>query len=368
VFVRALSAAGLANPVVLLDELDKLSTGQRGDPHAALLEILDPVRGFRVFDRYLQLEVDLSDVLFIATANDIRGIHPALQSRLEIVEFLGYDLYEKHQIARKYLWAKCLERCGLDATRIQLLDSALPLLIRQYTREAGVRDLDKRLDELCRQIAHKAAGGLGQKQIAIDDTAVAQYLGPSLFFPHSEQRETMVGRAHAAAITEAGSAVYPIDCATMASDQARLTITGEQGSSGQEPCELALSLLQSRTALGAEKAGSSHFHVHLEGGIRSLDEMKGCGAAILLSMVSSLREKPLPQDTAVLGELSLLGEVRGVARLHAKILTAQRFGVRHLLLPVDNKIDVHHLPAHTTEEMNFEFVSDAEELVTKAFA
>ncbi|MEI6246575.1 MAG: endopeptidase La, partial [Acidobacteriota bacterium] len=360
--VQAMKQAGSINPVFMLDELDKLTAGGfSGDPAAALLEVLDPAQNNTFRDHYLELPLDLSRVLFIATANQLGPVHPALLDRMEIIELSGYSEQDKRQIARQYLIPRQTAENGLPAGYLDVTDDALARVINEYTREAGVRSLERRLGALAR----KSAAALAMSQVTtdapapvsarVDVDAVPTLLGPPRFKPDTAFRVSRPGVATGLAWTEAGGDVLYIEAALMPSGSGQLTLTGQLGSVMQESARAALSHIRQQAAtLGVDPQFlSGHdLHVHVPAGAIPKDG-PSAGVTMATAIVSALRKQPMAADVAMTGEITLSGLVLPVGGVREKVLAASRLGITTVILPERNLDDVQDLPQEVKNAMTF---------------
>ena len=360
--VQAMKQAGAMNPVFMLDELDKLTAGGfSGDPAAALLEVLDPAQNNSFRDHYLEVPLDLSRVLFIATANQLGPVHPALLDRMEIIELSSYSEQDKRQIARQYLIPRQTAENGLPAGYLEVTDAALSRVINEYTREAGVRSLERRLGALAR----KSAATLAMAQVTADAPApiaarvdiddVPTLLGPPRFKPDTAFRVSRPGVATGLAWTEAGGDVLYIEAALMPSGTGQLLLTGQLGSVMQESARAALShIRQQAAALGIDPQFlSGHdLHVHVPAGAIPKDG-PSAGVTMATAIVSALRKQPMTPDVAMTGEITLSGMVLPVGGVREKVLAANRLGITTVILPERNVDDVLDLPQEVRDAMRF---------------
>jgi len=342
--IQTMRRAGTTNPVFMLDEIDKLGMDFRGDPAAALLEVLDPEQNAAFSDHYLDVNYDLSQVLFITTANDIDPIPPALLDRMEVIEFPGYTEDEKISIARQFLIPRQLEQHGLENQRIRFDTGALQTMIRAYTYEAGVRNLEREIAKVCRKLARRLAEG---KPLARRITAegLDKYLGPpQIISPLAEEKDE-IGVATGLAWTEAGGDLMAIEV-TLLPGKGMLMLTGQLGDVMQESAQTALSYVRSRAAsfgIDSEEFERLDIHVHLPEGAIPKDG-PSAGITLATAMLSALLQKRVRRDVAMTGEITLRGNVLPVGGLREKILTAHRLGVKKVLLPKRNEKDLADLP------------------------
>ena len=338
--IQALRRAGVNNPVMMLDEVDKLGADFRGDPSSALLEILDPAQNFSFRDHYLDLPFDLSHVFFIATANTLATIPPALNDRMEIISLSGYSEEEKLHIGKRYLVPRQVKESGLTGEQIQITDSALQLLISRYTREAGVRQLERTIGRLARKVALKVAQNEGNS-FTITAPDIESYLGSERFMHEMARTELPVGVATGLAVTEMGGEVLFIE-ATLLPGAKGLTLTGQLGEVMQESARAAYSYLWAHSQeLGfacGEKFENNGVHIHVPAGATPKDG-PSAGVAIVSALASLCSGRPVRSDTAMTGEITLSGLVFPVGGIKGKLLAAQRAGIKHVVLPKRNEPD-----------------------------
>ncbi|TAK18028.1 MAG: endopeptidase La [Acidobacteria bacterium] len=359
--VQALKQAGSNNPVFMLDELDKLTQGGfSGDPAAALLEVLDPAQNNSFRDHYLELPIDLSKVLFIATANQLGPVHPALLDRMEIIELSGYSEQDKQHIARQYLIPRQAAEHGLAANYVTITDAALGRVINEYTREAGVRSLERRIAALSRKSAAalataQSAGGAVPAAVTIDADDVPTYLGPPRFKPDTEFRLSRPGVATGLAWTEAGGDVLYIEAVLMPAGGGQLTLTGQLGNVMQESARAALSHIRQQAptlGLDAEFLRGHDLHVHVPAGAIPKDG-PSAGVTMATAIVSALRKQPVAKDVAMTGEITLSGLVLPVGGIREKVLAASRLGLKTVILPERNMDDLRDIPDEVRHAMRF---------------
>ena len=352
--VQALKAAGSSNPVLMLDEIDKVSVGVQGDPAAALLEVLDPAQNHAFRDHYLEIPIDLSRVLFIATANQLGTIHPALLDRMELISLSGYTEEDKVHIARMYLIPRQLEEHGITPEQLQLTDAALRRIITEYTREAGVRTLERQIGTVARKVASRVASD-PEHVVAVDAPQVADYLGPSRFRSEMAFRTSRPGVATGVAWTEAGGDVLFIEAVLLPGGAGQLTLTGQLGSVMQESARAALSHVRRQAdALGVapEVLSKSDLHVHVPAGAIPKDG-PSAGVTMATAIVSAARGIPVRPDVAMTGEITLSGLVLPVGGIREKALAARRYGIKTFILPAMNEVDLEELPVEVRQEMTF---------------
>jgi ATP-dependent Lon protease len=365
--VQALKTAGAANPVLMLDEIDKISVGIQGDPAAALLEVLDPAQNHVFRDNYMEIPIDLSRVLFIATANQLGTIHPALLDRMELISLGGYTEEEKIHIAKLYLLPRQVEENGLRAGQLHITDDALRRVITEYTREAGVRTLERQIGGLARKVAARVVNDPAHRAI-IDARDLETYLGPPRFRPETAFRTSRPGVATGVAWTEVGGDVLFVEASLMPGGQGNLTLTGQLGSVMQESARAALShIRQHATALGipADFLSKQDLHIHVPAGAIPKDG-PSAGVTMATAIVSAARGVPVDADVAMTGEITLSGLVLPVGGIREKALAARRHGVRTFILPEMNRQDLTELPEEVRREMRFVPVSTLEEVLRLA--
>ncbi len=352
--VQALKSAGSSNPVLMLDEIDKMSVGVQGDPASALLEVLDPAQNHAFRDHYLEIPIDLSRVLFIATANQLGTIHPALLDRMELISLSGYTEEDKVHIARMYLIPRQLEEHGLTPDQMQIAEPALRRVIIEYTREAGVRTLERQIGTLARKVAARVAAE--PAHVAVVEAAdVAGYLGPARFRSETAFRTSRPGVATGVAWTETGGEVLFIEAVLLPQGGGHLTLTGQLGSVMQESVRAAFShVRQQAEALGIEPDVLSRqdLHVHVPAGAIPKDG-PSAGVTMATAIVSAARGVAVRSDVAMTGEITLSGLVLPVGGIREKALAARRYGIRTFVLPEMNVPDLDDLPKEVRNDMTF---------------
>jgi ATP-dependent Lon protease len=365
--VRAVRDAESANPVFLIDEIDKMGADFRGDPASAMLEVLDPEQHSSFRDHYLDLPFDLSRVLFVCTANTLDTIPPPLLDRMDVIHLSGYTHDEKLAIAKRYLVPKQLKAHGLKRTLVSLPDRTLRIVIAEYTREAGVRNLDREIATLLRKAATLVATGHTEK-IKIDEERVREWLGPRRYSTEARKRTADPGVATGLAYTAVGGDVLFIE-ATAYLGRGRLKITGQLGEVMQESAETALSWVRSHTdELGVPpKWFAEHdVHIHVPAGAVPKDG-PSAGVTMATAIASLLRGEPVADDVGMTGEITLTGQVLPIGGVREKVLAAQRAGLKRVILPRDNEHDLDELPAETKAELEFILVDHVEEVLEHAF-
>jgi ATP-dependent Lon protease len=369
--VEALRRAGTRNPVILLDELDKLATDYRGDPAAALLEVLDPVQNKQFVDHYLDVPVDLSGVLFIATANSLAPLPRPLRDRLEAIVLEGYSEEEKREIGKRYLLPRQLAAHGLPETAVELTDSAWQELITGYTREAGVRELERQLAALCRKMAREVVerggtvGTLSRRRVT--PATLRRLLGPPPYREMTATSEPQVGLALGLGATPVGGMLVPVEVLVMPG-RGELLVTGQAGEVLQESARAALSWVRAHAArlgISADFVERMDIHVHLpEGALPK--EGPSAGLALVVALVSALSARPVRSDLALTGEITLRGRVLPVGDLRQKALAVQRAGLRELVAPAANQVEASRLPASLARRLTVHWVETIEQALELA--
>jgi ATP-dependent Lon protease len=366
--IQTLRRVESRNPVILLDELDKVGADFRGDPAAALLEVLDPAQNSTFTDHYLDLPFDLSRVLFIATANWLEPIHAALRDRLEVIELPSYTESEKLQIARRYLVPRQIEEHGLTKSDLKFSDTALRALIREYTREAGVRQLEREIAALTRKAARKIVSKNGSATtIHLDAKGVQSYLGHAPFVSESAEKITEIGIATGLAWTPVGGDILFIE-ATRMRGRGQLTLTGSLGEVMKESAQTAVSYLRSqakRLKLDLEDYGKYDLHIHVPAGATPKDG-PSAGVTIVAALASLLSKRRVRSDVAMTGEISLRGRVLRVGGIKEKVLAASRFGMKQVILPEGNKPDWQDIPTEVRAKLKIHFVRQISEVLQLA--
>jgi ATP-dependent Lon protease len=365
--IRAIRDAETMNPVFLIDEIDKLGADYRGDPASAMLEVLDPEQHATFRDHYLDLPFDLSKVLFICTANQLETIPPPLLDRMDVLSLSGYTEEEKFAIARRYLVPKQLAAHGLRTSKATISDAAIRLVVRQYTREAGVRNLERRLAALCRKAARELAEGRARR-LTIGDKRVREWLGPRRFAGEVRRRTSEPGVATGLAVTPVGGDVLFVE-ATAYPGQGRLKVTGQLGDVMQESAQAAHSWARSSAGeLGLEPEwfARNDVHVHVPAGAQPKDG-PSAGVAIATAIVSVAADRPVSAEVAMTGEITLTGQVLQIGGVREKTLAAQRAGVKKVVLPRENEPDLADVPDEVKAELEFVLVDEAEQVLEAAF-
>ncbi len=360
--IQAIKSAQTNNPVIVLDEIDKLGNDFRGDPSSALLEVLDPEQNHAFKDHYLNLNFDLSKVLFIATANLIDNIPPALRDRLEIIPISGYTQTEKIEIAKKYLIEKELESNGLPKDHIQFTQESLKHLVSGYTQEAGLRNLKREISSICRKIAKDYVLGDKEKQ-TIDKNLIVKLLGSPYFYPEELLKESKVGIATGLAWTSVGGQILHVEAIKVKNKKGGLILTGKLGEVMKESAQAALSYVKSYTELNlsSEWFETNEIHVHLPGGAIPKDG-PSAGVTLASSLISLITNIPIRKDLAMTGEITLSGRVLPVGGVKEKVLAAFNHGIKNIILPKQNEKDLKDIKKEVKDTLNFILVSNLDEV------
>jgi len=368
--IQMMKKAGTRNPVFMLDEVDKMSMDFRGDPSAALLEVLDPEQNFMFVDHYLDVEYDLSQVFFIATANVMHTIPPALQDRMEVIRLSGYTELEKMEIAKRFLVKKQMEATGLSSDQIDFKDEGISSLIQYYTREAGVRNLEREIGNVCRKVTRQvvnAASGKDKKTLSkavINDAKVQELLGPWKFRDLNAEKKNEIGAATGLAWTEVGGQILTTEC-TLMEGKGKLTITGKLGEVMQESAQAAMSYIRSRAPLlGIPRDFYRNLDVHLhipEGAIPK--DGPSAGITMATTICSALTKIPVRCDVAMTGEITLRGKVLPIGGLKEKLMAAHRHGILHAIVPKENEKDLPDIPEAIRSTMKLHFVDSMDEVL-----
>jgi ATP-dependent Lon protease len=366
--VRALKDAGTKNPVMMLDEIDKVGADWRGDPSSALLEVLDPAQNHTFRDHYLDVDLDLSEVLFLTTANVVETIPGALLDRMEVIRLDGYTEDEKVAIARHHLLARQRERNGLREDEVSVTDGALRVVVGDYTREAGVRNLERELGKVLRKVATKLASGDGEAHVTVDADDVRGYLGRQKFFFEAAERTAVPGVATGLAVTGFGGDVLFIEATREEdADKDGLTLTGQLGDVMKESAQIALSYVRSHAAeLGVDVDRlRGRFHVHVPAGAVPKDG-PSAGVAMTTALVSLLTGVPVRPIVGMTGEVTLQGRVLPIGGVKQKVLAAHRAGLREVILPTRNEGDLDDVPDQVREEMTFHLAEAVDDVLAVA--
>ena len=370
--VTALKQAGSMNPVFMLDEIDKLSTGFQGDPAAALLEVLDPAQNHSFRDHYMETPVDLSKVLFIATANQLGPVHPALLDRMEIITLAGYSEEEKLHIARMYLLPRQMSEHGLSPEMMSMTDAAVKTVIAEYTREAGVRNLERQLGTIARKVAAKIAtrpaDAPAAPPVVIDAPEVDDYLGPARFKKEVAFRTSTAGVVTGLAWTETGGDVLFVEATLLPGGNQNIILTGQLGNVMQESARAALSHIRAKAkdlGISPDFLAQHDLHVHVPAGAIPKDG-PSAGITMATAILSAARNQPVRPGVAMTGEITLSGLVLPVGGIREKALAARRFGVRTVIMPALNEPDLSELPEEIRRDMTFVPVETLEQVIKVA--
>jgi ATP-dependent Lon protease len=369
VIIRALRDAGARNPLFMVDEIDKMGADFRGDPSSAMLEVLDPEQNATFRDHYLDLPFDLSAVMFVCTANDIDRVPGPLRDRMEIIQLAGYTEDEKLQIAKRYLVARQLARTGLKRSQLQLTDAGLRAIITDYTREAGVRQLEREIGAVARKVARQVAEGQAPGRVRLGEARVRELLGRRRFFTEARRRTSEPGVATGLAWTPVGGDVLFVE-ATAMPGRGQLTITGQLGDVMRESAQAALSyvrghLVDLAPGLPSDWFATHDLHVHVPAGAIPKDG-PSAGITMATALTSLVTGRPVRDDVAMTGEITLTGQVLPIGGLKEKALAAQRHGVRHVIAPELNRQDAEDVPEHLRRRLDFTFVERIGEVLDVA--
>jgi len=352
--VRALRDAGTMNPVIMLDEVDKVGADWRGDPSAALLEVLDPAQNHSFRDHYLDVELDLSEVVFIATANVVDTIPAPLLDRMEIIRFDGYTTDEKVAIARDYLWPRQRERNGLRDDEVGVADETLRQIVTEYTREAGVRGLERQLATVLRKTATRIASATAEPPVVVDSGAVRDALGRQRFFQESAERTAVPGVATGLSVTGAGGDVLFIEATSMRGKEG-LVLTGQLGDVMKESARIALSYVRGHAeelGIDDDAFDEREYHVHVPAGAIPKDG-PSAGITMTTALASLLSGRPVKHTVGMTGEVTLQGRVLPIGGVKQKVLAAHAAGLTDVILPERNRADLDDVPEEVREAMSF---------------
>ena len=369
--IQSLKKAGAKNPVFCLDEVDKMSMDFRGDPSAALLEVLDPEQNFAFNDHYLDLDYDLSEIMFITTANTLPDIPLPLQDRMEIIRLAGYTEHEKYNIAKDFLIPKQIKLNGLTPDQIAISKKAVYMVIHRYTREAGVRNLEREMSAICRKVARQIVKNNLEKKapklIRVSETAVAKYLGPPRFKSTEIEEKDHIGMSTGMAWTQFGGELLFVETLTMPG-RGRVTVTGKVGDVMKESAQAAVSFVRSRTELlgiDTKFYRKLDLHIHIPEGAIPKDG-PSAGIAMCTSLVSALTKRPAHRDVAMTGEITLRGRVLPIGGLKEKILAAHRGGIKKIIIPKENEKDLADIPTTISKQLEFVIVEHMDEVLPHA--
>jgi ATP-dependent Lon protease len=364
--------AGTKNPVFMLDEIDKMSMDFRGDPSSALLEVLDPEQNFMFVDHYLDVEYDLSQVFFVATANVMHTIPAALQDRMEVIRLSGYTELEKMEIAKRFLVRKQMEQTGLSGKQIEFTDEGLNALIQGYTREAGVRNLEREVGNVCRKITRRMVTDQNDDKAdksmqLITGEKITELLGPTKYRDTTTERKSEIGAATGLAWTEVGGQILTTE-ATLMEGKGKLTVTGKLGDVMQESAQAAMSYIRSRAhsfGLPRDFYRNLDIHLHIPEGAIPKDG-PSAGITMATTIASALTRIPVRGDIAMTGEITLRGKVLPIGGLKEKLLAAHRHGINEAIMPKDNQRDLPDIPENIKSVMKLHFVEHMDEVLAIA--
>ncbi|VAX16527.1 ATP-dependent protease La Type I [hydrothermal vent metagenome] len=366
--IQGLKTCGSNNPVFMMDEIDKLGADFRGDPSSALLEVLDPAQNHAFVDHYLGAPFDLTNVMFITTANMVDSIPPALLDRMEVISLAGYTEDEKLHIAKKYIIPRQLDENGIAKKHIRFADKAIRIIIRSYTREAGLRNLERTIANICRKVAKDVASGKKHAHSIKPDT-LHKYLGTRVYIPEVEQEHSMVGVATGVAWTMAGGQIMLVEATPMRGG-GKLMLTGKLGDVMKESAQAALTYIRSkakRYGIDEDFAGKTDIHVHVPAGAVPKDG-PSAGITIATAILSALSDVPVRKDIAMTGEITLRGRVLPIGGLKEKALSAHRAGIKEMIIPITNEKDLEDIPDHIRKTMTFHLAKSADQAFDWALA
>jgi len=365
--IQGVKKAGSNNPVFMLDEVDKIGMDFRGDPSSALLEVLDPEQNFSFSDHYIDLPFDLSKVMFITTANVLDTIPPALRDRMETLELPGYSEDQKMMIAKEFIIPKQITEHGLTPDHIEFQSEAIQMIISSYTREAGVRNLEREIAAICRGVAKDVASGNNKEKVLITPDLLHKFLGPVKFFPEVAERTSEPGVATGLAWTPTGGDIIFVEATKMRGEKG-LTLTGQLGDVMKESAQAALAYVRSKSKeLGIEEDffAKHDIHIHVPAGAIPKDG-PSAGITMFVALVSLLTNKPVRSDVALTGEITLRGLVLPVGGIKEKVLAGMRAGIKTIILPKKNEKDLEEIPEHIRTQMNFKFIQKMDEAIELA--
>ncbi|NQU99179.1 MAG: endopeptidase La, partial [Parcubacteria group bacterium] len=361
--IQGINNAGTRNPVFMLDEIDKVGNDFRGDPSSALLEALDPEQNNEFADHYLEAPFDLSDVMFLTTANVLDTIPSALRDRMEVIEFSGYTTDEKYNISKNYLLPKQLKEHGLTRKNLDISKSAMFKIIEGYTREAGVRNMEREIAKVCRKVARKMSSN-GKKAFRINPEGLLEFLGPERFQSQTKEKKNEIGVVMGLAWTQAGGEILPIE-ATLMPGKGQLILTGHLGKVMKESVQAAYSYARSRVAkegMKDEFYKNSDVHVHVPAGGIPKDG-PSAGLAMACALVSLLTKKKINRQIAMTGEVTLRGKAMEIGGAKEKIIAAHRAKMKKVIMPANNEKDLIDVPKEVKKDIKFVFVNDMDEVL-----
>ncbi|MGI8585105.1 MAG: S16 family serine protease, partial [Thermoleophilaceae bacterium] len=366
--VRALRDAGTMNPVIMLDEVDKVGADWRGDPSSALLEVLDPAQNHSFRDHYLDVELDLSQVLFIATGNVVDTIPGPLLDRMETIRFDGYTTDEKVAIARGYLMPRQLERNGLRPDEVELSDDVIRAVVTDYTREAGVRQLERELGKVLRKTATRIASGAAETPVTVDEAVARDALGRQRFFQEAAERTAVPGVATGLAVTGAGGEVLFVEASGMRGKEGGFVLTGQLGDVMRESGRIALSYVRAHApelGAGPEAFDDREFHLHVPAGAIPKDG-PSAGITMVTALASLIGRRPVRHTVGMTGEVTLQGRVLPIGGIKQKVLAAHAAGLTDVIVPERNRADLDDVPERVREAMTFHPVMTIDEVLDVA--
>jgi ATP-dependent Lon protease len=364
--IEGLKRAGSKNPVFLLDEVDKLGVSFQGDPSAALMEVLDPAQNNAFGDHYLGIPFDLSEVMFIATANFPHQIPGPLKDRMEAIEFVGYTAQEKLEIARRYLLPRQLDQNGLVEGQLEVSEDALKKVISSYTREAGVRNLERELGSIARKTARKIAAGDAER-VEVGPEDLVELLGQPKVHPEKKLEVDTVGVSTGLYYTPAGGDIMRVECSVMEGKDG-LVLTGQLGDVMKESAQAALTYARSHAdalGIGEQMVKDQQIHIHVPAGAVP-KEGPSAGTAMAIAMISAFSGRPVANDVAMTGELTLTGRIMAIGGVKEKVLGALRAGIQRIVLPKDNEGDVAELPEHVRDSLEFIYAETLDDALEAA--
>ena len=365
--IQSLKKAGVNNPVFCLDEVDKMSMDFRGDPSAALLEVLDPEQNYSFNDHYLDVDYDLSDILFITTANTLPEIPLPLQDRMEIIRLPGYAEYEKYHIAKDFLISKQIKMNGLGGKNVKFSKNGILKTIRRYTRESGVRNLEREISSICRKIARKVVKNKDVETYKVTEKSIQKYLGPPRFKEIQIEDQDQIGTVTGLAWTQVGGELLSIETLILPG-KGKLTMTGKLGEVMQESAQAAVSYVRSRVSslpIDPKFYKLNDIHIHIPEGAIPKDG-PSAGISMCTSLISALTKKPVPRDIAMTGEITLRGRVLAIGGLKEKILAAHRGGIKKVVIPKENEKDLKDIPATVLKTVEIVPVEHMDEVLPHA--
>jgi ATP-dependent Lon protease len=362
--IRALRDAGSANPLFMIDEIDKMGADYRGDPASAMLEVLDPEQNSTFRDHYLDVPFDLSKVMFITTANALDTVPGPLRDRMEVIQLAGYTEEEKLEIAKRYLVPRQIERTGLKRSQIAFTDTGLKAIIAERTREAGVRNLEREIGAACRKVARSVAEGTYDRKVTVTAPRVRELLGRPIFVPEARRRTRQAGVATGLAWTPVGGDVLFVEASAMPG-KGKLTVTGQLGDVMKESAQAALSWVRGHADLEDDWFATHDVHLHVPAGAVPKDG-PSAGITMATALMSLVTGRPVRDDTAMTGEITLTGQVLPIGGLKEKALAAQRAGITRVIAPRRNEHDVEDIPEHLRADLEFVWVSEIEDVLAAA--